>query len=74
MFTMTLEASHAASEKQFREVIACVANVREAWVIAAKDPSANRVRPRASRQREEHASAGGLESHNGEREVSSWKA
>ena len=49
MFTMTLEASHAASKDDLMEVIACVKNVREAWVVVAKDPEANRVLPRELR-------------------------
>lgn len=53
MFTLTLEASHYASKEQFLEVIACVRNVRDAWVIAAKDPIAGRVLPRELRTREE---------------------
>lgn len=46
MFTMTLEASHANSPEQLNEVIACVSNVREAWVAVARDPEANRMLPR----------------------------
>lgn len=53
MFTMSLEASHAASVEQFHEVIACVKNVRDAWVIVARDPAAGRVLPRELRTREE---------------------
>jgi len=53
MFTMSLEASHAASIEQFQEVIACVKNVRDAWVIVARDPAAGRVLPRELRTREE---------------------
>jgi flagellar protein FliS len=53
MFTMTLEASHIASKEQFEEVIACVRNVRDAWVIVARDPEAGRVLPRELRTREE---------------------
>jgi flagellar secretion chaperone FliS len=53
MFTMVLEASHYASKEQFLEVIACVRNVRDAWVIVAKDPAAGRVLPRELRTREE---------------------
>jgi flagellar protein FliS len=53
MFTLTLEASHYASKDQFVEVIACVRNVRDAWVIAARDPEAGRVLPRELRTREE---------------------
>jgi len=53
MFTMTLEASHAASKEDLLEVIACVRNVREAWVVVAKDPEANRVLPRELRTAQE---------------------
>ncbi len=57
MFTMTLEASHAESREQMVEVIACVRNVREAWVIVARDPSANRMLPRELRTAEERRPA-----------------
>jgi flagellar secretion chaperone FliS len=53
MFTMTLEASHYESKEQFQEVIALVKNVREAWVVVARDPEAGRVLPRELRTREE---------------------
>lgn len=53
MFRMTLEASHAASKEWFDEVIACVRNVREAWLVVARDPEAGRVLPRELRTREE---------------------
>ncbi|MDW5264290.1 MULTISPECIES: flagellar export chaperone FliS [Acidobacteriaceae] len=53
MFTMTLEASHLASKEQFEEVIGCVRNVRDAWVVVARDPEAGRVLPRELRTREE---------------------
>jgi flagellar secretion chaperone FliS len=53
MFTMTLEASHAASKEDLLEVMACVRNVREAWVVVAKDPEANRVLPRELRTAQE---------------------
>lgn len=53
MFTMALEASHFESAEQFQEVIACVRNVRDAWVIVAHDPEAGRVLPRELRTREE---------------------
>ncbi len=53
MFTMTLEASHVESVEQFQEVIAYVRNVREAWVVVARDPEAGRVLPRELRTREE---------------------
>jgi len=53
MFTLTLEASHYESVEQFQEVIALVRNVREAWVVVARDPEAGRVLPRELRTREE---------------------
>jgi flagellar secretion chaperone FliS len=53
MFTMTLEASHLESKEQFQEVISFVRNVREAWVVVARDPEAGRVLPRELRTREE---------------------
>ena len=49
MFNMTLEASHAESREDFLEVIACVRNVRDAWVMVARDPEANRALPRELR-------------------------
>ena len=53
MFTLTLEASHLESKEQFQEVIAYVRNVREAWLVVARDPEAGRVLPRELRTREE---------------------
>src|ERR1700722_17138500 len=53
MFTMTLEASHLESKEQFEEVIGFVRNVREAWVVVARDPEAGRVLPRELRTRGE---------------------
>ncbi len=53
MFTMTLEASHLESKEQLDEVIAFVRNVREAWVVVARDPEAGRVLPRELRTMEE---------------------
>ncbi len=52
-FTMILEASHANSREKMDEVIQCVRSVREAWVIAARDPVAGRVLPRELRTQEE---------------------
>ena len=49
MFTMTLEASGEGSAEDLRKVIDCVRNVKEAWVIVARDPEANRVLPRELR-------------------------
>lgn len=53
MFTMTLEASHLESEEMFQDVISFVRNVREAWIVVARDPEAGRVLPRELRTREE---------------------
>lgn len=53
MFTMTLEASHLESVEQFQDVISFVRNVRDAWMIVARDPEAGRVLPRELRTREE---------------------
>lgn len=53
MFTMSLEASHAASIEQFHEVIACIRNVRDAWTVVARNPDAGRVLPRELRTKEE---------------------
>jgi flagellar secretion chaperone FliS len=53
MFTMTLEASHHESIEQFQEVISFVRNVREAWMVVARDPEAGKVLPRELRTREE---------------------
>jgi flagellar secretion chaperone FliS len=53
MFTMTLEASHLESKEQFEEVIGFIRNVREAWVVVARDPEAGKVLPRELRTREE---------------------
>jgi flagellar protein FliS len=57
MFTMTLEASHAVSRSQFEEVIACIRNVRDAWLVVARDPDAQKLLPRELRsQAERYAS------------------
>jgi flagellar protein FliS len=53
MFTLTLEASHLESKEQFQEVISFIRNVREAWMVVARDPEAGRVLPRELRTREE---------------------
>jgi flagellar secretion chaperone FliS len=53
MFKMTLEASSHASKEEFLGVIACLRNVREAWVVVAQDPEANRTLPRDLRTAEE---------------------
>lgn len=75
MFTMTLEASHLESVEQFQEVISLVRNVREAWVIVARDPEAGRVLPRELRTREEKfLPPSGLHPANAEASASRWLA
>ena len=77
MFTLTLEASHFESTEQFREVISCIRNVRDAWIIVARDPEAGRVLPRELRTREERFGALNASSlSNGPDEVaaSRWSA
>ncbi|HEV2647553.1 MAG TPA: flagellar export chaperone FliS [Acidobacteriaceae bacterium] len=63
MFTMTLEASHAASRRQFERVIACVRNVREAWLVVARDPNAQQMVPRDMRSQEERYSGSAFAPH-----------
>lgn len=53
MFTLTLEASHLASPQQFMEVIGCMRNVRDAWVVVARDPEAQKMLPRELRTQAE---------------------
>src|SRR6185437_1648394 len=75
MFTMTLEASHIASKEQFEEVIACVRNVRDAWIIVARDPEAGRVLPRELRTREERfVPSSEIRTTTKEASVSRWLA
>jgi flagellar protein FliS len=57
MFTMILEASHSGSAEEMQKVIACVRNVKEAWVVVAKDPAANRALPRELRTAAERRGA-----------------
>jgi flagellar secretion chaperone FliS len=73
MFTLTLEASHFESVEQFQEVISCIRNVRDAWVIVARDPKAGRVLPRELRTREEKFVAVGSVT-NDAAVVSRWQA
>jgi flagellar protein FliS len=56
MFNMTLEASAAASTEDLLKVIDCVRNVKDAWVVVARDPEANRVLPRELRTAAERQS------------------
>ena len=77
MFTMTLEASHAASKERFDEVISCVRNVREAWVAVARDPEAGRVLPRELRTQEERfgtVSTASLRTESDEVVATRWSA
>jgi flagellar secretion chaperone FliS len=75
MFTLTLEASHLESKEQFEEVIGFVRNVREAWMVVARDPEAGRVLPRELRTREERfVSAAELGAPVGEAAASGWSA
>jgi flagellar protein FliS len=57
MFTMTLEASHVASRSQFTEVISCLRNVRDAWLVVARDPEAQKLLPRELRSQAERYAA-----------------
>ncbi|GAA3768559.1 flagellar export chaperone FliS [Terriglobus aquaticus] len=69
MFTMTLEASRANSAAQMQEVISCVRNVREAWVVVARDPEANRMLPRELRiagERSQRVLPAGVHAHRTE--------
>jgi flagellar protein FliS len=75
MFTMTLEASHLESKEQFQEVISLVRNVREAWVVVARDPEAGKVLPRELRTREERfLPPASTDSANGLTSASRWQA
>ncbi|HEY6412898.1 MAG TPA: flagellar export chaperone FliS [Edaphobacter sp.] len=75
MFTLTLEASHFESTEQFQEVISCIRNVRDAWVIVARDPEAGRVLPRELRTREEKfVPVSGAAVVNDTAVVSRWQA
>ncbi len=53
MFTLTLEASHYESIELFHEVIASIRNVRDAWIVVARNPEASRMLPRDLRTKEE---------------------
>jgi len=75
MFTMILEASHVASKTRLEESIACIRNVRGAWVIAARDPTVGKILPRELRTREEkYRPATRPEPYDGEAPVSRWSA
>jgi flagellar protein FliS len=63
MFTMTLEASHAASNQQFAEVIGCLRNVRDAWTVVARDPEAQLLVPRDLRSQSERYSGAPSSAH-----------
>ncbi|WP_263408663.1 flagellar export chaperone FliS [Terriglobus tenax] len=78
MFQLTLEASHYESREQFEEVIACVKEVREAWVVAARDPEARSVMPRDLRTRQESLAktmpAAAMQTPEAASASSSWSA
>jgi flagellar secretion chaperone FliS len=75
MFTMTLEASHLESKEQFEEIISFVRNVREAWVVVARDPEAGKVLPRELRTREEKfVSAAAVPAASDDAGASRWSA
>ncbi len=74
MFTLTLEASHDESIEQFHEIIASIRNVRDAWVVVARNPDASRVLPRELRTKEELFSAPPPSSLNEEAVSSRWSA
>jgi flagellar protein FliS len=75
MFTLSLEASHYESIEQFHEVIASIRNVRDAWVVVARNPDASRVLPRELRTREElFAAPPPLSSLHEESAPSRWSA
>ncbi len=57
MFQLTLEASHRASAEELQEIILCIRNVRDAWMVVARDPEANKILPRELRTREEKFTA-----------------
>jgi flagellar protein FliS len=57
MFTMILEASNLASAKQFMEVIDCLRDVRDAWLVVAQDPEAQQLLPRELRSQAERYSS-----------------
>jgi flagellar secretion chaperone FliS len=75
MFAMSLEASHYESLEQFKSVIACVLNVRDAWMVVARDPEAGRVLPRELRTREEKFSlVSTVQANDCEAATSRWMA
>ncbi|WP_260704596.1 flagellar export chaperone FliS [Edaphobacter flagellatus] len=74
IFTMTLEASHEDSHDKMEEVIQCVRSVREAWIIAARDPEAGRVLPRELRTQEERFLAPAVVEAVGEPASAGWSA
>ena len=73
-FTMILEASHDNSRDKMEEVIRCVRSVREAWVVAARDPEAGRVLPRELRTQEERMPRSVITEPIAERPTVGWSA
>jgi flagellar secretion chaperone FliS len=75
MFTLTLDASHAESVEGFQQVIASFRNVRDAWIVVARDPAAGKVLPRELRTPEERFVAPRLVEQVSEGAVASrWQA
>jgi flagellar protein FliS len=76
MFNKTLEASYAASVEQFEVTIACIRNVRDAWVVAARDPAVGKLLPRELRTFEEkfRPATTRPEPYDGEAPVTRWSA
>ena len=73
-FTLILEASHDNSRDKMEEVIRCVRSVREAWVVAARDPEAGRVLPRELRTQEEKMPRPVIREPIAERPTVGWSA
>jgi flagellar secretion chaperone FliS len=74
VFTLTLEASQANSREKMEEVIQCVRSVREAWVIASRDPKAGSVLPRELRTQEERMLMPAMVERHSEQSASGWSA
>lgn len=48
MFALMLQGSQANSREKFEHVIACVKNVREAWIQVVRNPNASLELPRTT--------------------------
>ena len=75
IFADVLRASATASRQLFLNTAREVRNVREAWVVAARDPAVGKVLPRELRTREEkYSPVSRPEPYDGEAPVSRWSA